>query len=338
MGAVTGPRLKDNKKWFAVLAIVLVLLGIVTIFFTYDGIAKDIQSSNWPTTEGEILSSTITEERTHGRDTMNKYTYGVDITYKYTVDNQSYTSDKISFGMDGVSTSDQNYAQDLVDKYTEGKKVTVYYNPDKPSEALLEPGLNLLSTLPFIFGIAVLIGGFLIIYFVYFRKRFVGSIKISLEKKDFSPGEIIRGNLYLDLKKPITAESLNVKFRAEKKIRVRSYGSSGFRSRQETLVVFQDKKIIDGSRTYQNEKYSFELKIPEDILDKMENWGEDGVAYYGDKKVEYGEKVAAIQNFSKNLAKYASGGRAYDVFLVEGHLDVKRKIDVKDYEEIIIKK
>ena len=88
------------------------------------------ESLDWPTVSGTIESSTV--KRTKELDSTD---YPA-IRYRYTVNNQPYTSDRIQF--DPVMGG----AKEIVKSYPTGKDVNVYYQPDDHSQAVLQPGVH----------------------------------------------------------------------------------------------------------------------------------------------------------------------------------------------------
>ncbi|MEF8879122.1 MAG: DUF3592 domain-containing protein [Candidatus Thermoplasmatota archaeon] len=336
MGKTIGPKLSENKKFFTFLAILLIVISLVATYFTYGKIKKDIDSLNWDNTDGKITHSEVVRERVYDRDSVNKYTYSAYVQYEYQVGNKTYTSDTVSFGGKGFSSSDKGYAEGIVDKYPEGENVTVHYNPDKPSEAVLEPGLNIMSIIPIIFGVVLLIVGIAILYFLYVRKSVVGSIDISLRKRDYMPGDTIKGSLSLHLKKPVDAEGLTVSFKAEKKVRYRQYGQGFGRYRTQSFVVVENKKKLDADKSYQVDSYPFELTIPSDVLRKVDNWTENVNIFSGDEKSQNGA-AGMMQRFITERINQAPSSQVRDVFLVEAHLDIPRKVDIKKRVKINVK-
>jgi hypothetical protein len=60
------------------------------------------------------------------------------IAYSYVVNGTSYTGERISFAA-GVPPKE---TETVLARYPVGKEVTVHFAPEKPSEAVLEPGAN----------------------------------------------------------------------------------------------------------------------------------------------------------------------------------------------------
>jgi len=113
---------------FSVLLIDGILLGI--IFFTR---RKVEQASNWPSTMGMVLMSTL--EARH--DSEGGYTYYPVVQYEYRVMGQPYQGNRI---MPGPSVGGSG-ANKVVARYPAGTQVTVYYDPNNPSDAVLERGM-----------------------------------------------------------------------------------------------------------------------------------------------------------------------------------------------------
>jgi uncharacterized protein DUF3592 len=121
----TKPRLS------LLLGLLILIVGSVLI-----RVPQSIASIYWPTTEGIIISSHVTEE------CCNSYTEGwyPQISYRYSVNQQEYTSNRIELVYVAIQWGGS--IQSIVEKYPVGQKVSVYFNPNNPAEAVLEPGLG----------------------------------------------------------------------------------------------------------------------------------------------------------------------------------------------------
>ncbi|GAB4459029.1 MAG: hypothetical protein OHK0041_23680 [Anaerolineales bacterium] len=101
---------------------------LASIFFTQ---RKANAAKNWPATVGTILESTLETRRSSTNSGWVQYPR---IAYAYTVSGQSFTSSRISPGMEVGGTS----APGVIAKYPPGAQVKVYYHPQNPSDAVLE--------------------------------------------------------------------------------------------------------------------------------------------------------------------------------------------------------
>lgn len=94
-----------------------------------------------------------------------------------------------------------------------------------------------------------------------------GGITIQLNKFEYSIGETVSGSVILKLKKDVEAKSLKVGIIGERKQRSYSKGKSTNR----TDILFNFKKPLDEEKIYHagENKYEFELKIPENLSNKI---------------------------------------------------------------------
>lgn len=136
-----------------------VLLMLLGVGFTVWGgmiIANARATLDWPVMEGEIIFSSVAvqpPDMVHDKETM----YSADIRYTYKVNGRNYTSSEISLG--DYSSNWRFIMEDMVKAYPKGKRVAVYFNPDKPGQALLEPGPVFVTYIPFGFGVLCLFVG-----------------------------------------------------------------------------------------------------------------------------------------------------------------------------------
>ena len=155
--------ISTNKNRRIVIALVLVVISLIGLASLYKGfttLTRGAGSSDWPTTQGVIVSSEIqsisrTRESTRrqrkkfGVRRVKRYTvYRPLVTYRYTVNGQTYTQRNLD--VNGSSEyRKQSSAEAILEKYPVGQEVTVYYDPDNPRDALLEPGEDRGSVLLF---------------------------------------------------------------------------------------------------------------------------------------------------------------------------------------------
>ncbi|MBK7896985.1 MAG: DUF3592 domain-containing protein [Candidatus Promineifilaceae bacterium] len=114
--------------------IVFFAVGIGLSIWGWSVLQNARVSESWPTTDGEILSSSVRVDRDE-----DGTSYFGDVTFRYLVDDFSYTSDNVSFGQYG---GDRDHAEAIVARYPAGSGVTVHYDPADPETAVLEPGVT----------------------------------------------------------------------------------------------------------------------------------------------------------------------------------------------------
>jgi len=88
-------------------------------------------AQRWPPVEGTVSEFRLDEMRTRLGPR-----YAPVMTYRYTVNGQSYSGHRLAFGdvaeMKGI-------AETWVERYKVGSPVPVYVDPSNPGEAVLEP-------------------------------------------------------------------------------------------------------------------------------------------------------------------------------------------------------
>lgn len=118
---------------FFLMAIFLAV-GIGLSFWGWSVLENARVSESWPTTDGEILSSTVRVDTDE-----DGTSYFGDVTFRYSVDDIVYTSDNVSFGQYG---GNRDHAEEIVARYPAGSGVTVHYDPADVETAVLEPGVT----------------------------------------------------------------------------------------------------------------------------------------------------------------------------------------------------
>jgi len=144
-------------------------------------------------------------------------------------------------------------------------------------------------------------------------------ITLMLEKYNFKPGDTIKGNVTLNLKKPVKARKMIVSFIGQRREKYRDRNGTHYR----TTNVFDFTMPLGPEKEYQNEKFDFEIKIPSDIIQQTRTPGASQLDGTLGKVVAVG---AAL-----------SGTRYYPIeWLVHAKLDVPLKFDVKKSQKIIL--
>jgi hypothetical protein len=110
-----------------------ILIGLALIGWTIFSYRKAQEALSWPTASGKILSSALRHEK--GGEISG---YEPEILYKYQAYGVHHIADVIQFG--GIPLSPKKEAQRIVEQYPIGREITVYFNPNKPAQAVLEPG------------------------------------------------------------------------------------------------------------------------------------------------------------------------------------------------------
>ena len=141
------------------------IMGIILIGLGYGGTfvwaggqyEKANQAKDWPTTDGVIQTSHVTQRRSSDGDRM----YGAEIVYTYKVGDQSFTGSRVNFGGDHSSSSRSSW-DSLVNRYPTGSEVTVYYDEQAPGESVLNPEVSSMIMWIWYGGLGMLLLGVLV--------------------------------------------------------------------------------------------------------------------------------------------------------------------------------
>jgi hypothetical protein len=141
---------------------------------------KARDSESWPQTKGTVVASKVSKHTSRSRDSKGRSststTYGADVSYKYTVGGEAYTSERISYGDFHGS---REGAESLTKKYNVGREVTVYYNPEDAAQSVLEPGTSAGTFLPLLIVGAGLMLPLVAVFLIIFRLK---TLKIPVEE------------------------------------------------------------------------------------------------------------------------------------------------------------
>jgi len=103
--------------------------GLAAARPVWENIRKGMESTEWPTVEGEITRSRDV------RSTMRL----AEVMYEYSVDGRTYEQARIAY----VPPMFDSFRPAPHERYDLGDTVAVYYRPGDPADALLEPGAPL---------------------------------------------------------------------------------------------------------------------------------------------------------------------------------------------------
>jgi hypothetical protein len=113
--------------------IFLAILGFFLYRRSQQGSAAKQAAQSWPSTMGTVLMSSVQSKRTG-----NSTSFYPAVVYQYTVNGQSYQSQRIKAGEQFFNIRIIGDAEATVRLYPSGAQVTVYYNPANPAESALE--------------------------------------------------------------------------------------------------------------------------------------------------------------------------------------------------------
>ena len=130
-----------SRLFILIWAAGFVLGGLLFATLGYFHAREAIQSNDWPSVAGQIISKKI--DVTHNRDSDGHRTtsYEPKVIYEFRVDEQIYQAERMQIGLTSYNTRAK--ASDAIDRLTDGDKCTVFYNPENPEVSTLEVGFQL---------------------------------------------------------------------------------------------------------------------------------------------------------------------------------------------------
>ena len=117
-------------------AVVWSSLILVVDGYVGHNLRKQFASQSYTATTGQITHSEVTRHRGSKGGT----TYGVDIRYRYAVNDRSF--DGTRFRYNAGASSDSGWAVKAVAEHPVGSQIKIFYNPRAPQDAVLSPGVD----------------------------------------------------------------------------------------------------------------------------------------------------------------------------------------------------
>ena len=141
------------------------LFFVIGIFIMIAGIRnrkKAEESTSWPSVQGTITNSWVETQVHKDDDGSKRISHFPRWEYEFAVSGMTYTSQRISFGITGRSSSESE-ARERLTQYPLNSEVRVFYNPSNPEEAVLVTGTQGTMTLVTLGGVLALIMFFIIV-------------------------------------------------------------------------------------------------------------------------------------------------------------------------------
>ncbi len=161
----------------------------------------------------------------------------------------------------------------------------------------------------------------------FFKKD---QIQIALDKYAYAPGDTIKGNVNLQLKRAVRAKKLTVSLIGLRIIRESGLavgpvrvGNQGPQTRTYTIYNFEIP--LDGEAAYFHEMYPFEIKIPMDILQSAQQNFHSTLSGLGKTLVEITQVMEQLRLADVRVE-----------WSVEAKLAIPLKIDVVGSQKIVI--
>ena len=123
-----------------IVPLMFVIGGLLFLFVGTWNLYRGYSSKNWPTTDGNVVSTEIQTVRRRDSDRAFDTDYRLLVRYRYVVQGNEYQSHQLRFG--SMVHDEQAAAKEQQKRYPRGKAVEVHYDPDNPSVAVLLPGVG----------------------------------------------------------------------------------------------------------------------------------------------------------------------------------------------------
>jgi len=147
-------------------------------------------------------------------------------------------------------------------------------------------------------------------------------ITVTLDKYQYKPGDVIKGSVGLNLRKPIRARKLVVSLLG--KVKTTHRDSKGH-MHTEDVVVYDFTIPLDGENDYLSEMYNFEIKIQSDLLQM----------HSSSQQIQQ-MLQAKLGTIGAILGQIATGGQSPIRWMVHTQLDIPMKLDVHKSQDIVI--
>ncbi|MCK9614104.1 MAG: DUF3592 domain-containing protein [Candidatus Omnitrophica bacterium] len=148
------------------LVIVFVSLAVWMGSGIYRQAENGVSSSQWPSTEGYIVSSEITRHANGSSRRLRATRYSPNIYYTYKINGIEYEGRRLTFMN---SSGGKSWAEQKVNNYPAGKRVDVYYKPQDLTISVLEPGATMKWLILSSGAILIFCVVFLLIAYVCYR-------------------------------------------------------------------------------------------------------------------------------------------------------------------------
>lgn len=166
MGQISQISDRTRFVFTKIFPLPFLIFGIMGLFWGAKELRLAQESLRWPVADGTIRNSSVE----YHSSSDGGGTYQAEVFYQFTVDGESHSGNKVSFGDYG--TSHPAHAQKIVNRYPQGLQVPVYYRGEEPNTCILEPGWHWQNWGILAFGILFFtVGSLLVICLPRFMKK-----------------------------------------------------------------------------------------------------------------------------------------------------------------------
>lgn len=140
-----------------VFSLAIMVIGLGLALYSYNQIILAKGSANWRTVPAEVISSKVKSTQREGEKKRTYTTYSADISYRYKVNGQEFTSSQVMIEQPPKTFSAD--AEKLVQQFPPGQTVVAHYDPLNPSQAILISGAKTSIYIAFSIGLLLTVIG-----------------------------------------------------------------------------------------------------------------------------------------------------------------------------------
>lgn len=145
---MVGQRRQAGFFATLIFGVIFTAVGFCVVYFLGLPMLREARASNaWPTTDGVVTVARV-ESKRERRDGKTKTMYWHHVEYRYAVNDEELTGDRVWITDGNSSANVSTFAKQAVASYPVGKEVTVHYDPAAPAVCVLEPGTTWTTYLP----------------------------------------------------------------------------------------------------------------------------------------------------------------------------------------------
>lgn len=140
-----------------VFSLAMMVIGLGVALYSYKQINLAKGSANWRSVPAEVVSSKVKATQREGEKKRTYTTYTADISYRYKVNGQEFTSNQVMVEQPAKTFSED--AEELVQQFPPGRTVVAHYDPLNPSQAILLTGAKTSIYIAFSLGLLLAVIG-----------------------------------------------------------------------------------------------------------------------------------------------------------------------------------
>jgi hypothetical protein len=145
-----------------------------------------------------------------------------------------------------------------------------------------------------------------------------GKIELKVPTYTYAPGETIKGEVTLELKKPTKARKITIRLVGAELTTRREFSGGSYRTHHHRVNICDILIPLDGEKEYKEGKYDFEITVPPDALH--------------DRNIRNGALGGVVE-----AVEIVTGTDRHREWYLEANLDIPMGFDVSKKQDIVIR-